>query len=188
LIDLIEQSNVKVKSILRMDTDELNAKVEGILQPRRILISKPVLQQFSVSEVAAVFAHELGHIKTKTMQKTFLIRAVLIFVRLYLAKVIYGLLLPIYGFSSPEQIAAFPLLAFGWLILGVFFRSIHSLISRYFEKKADQYAISVVGESSVLSSLDKILATAQRQVLSPFFNFVCRSHPCPEERLHISRQ
>jgi STE24 endopeptidase len=189
LTGFIERGNVKVKikNILRMDADKPPAGVAGLLLPKRILFSNSILQRFSIPELEAVFAHELGHVKTGFVQKKFLVQSVLIFVRLYLANLIYGILLPVYGFSGPEQIAALPLLAFCWLILGLPVRAIQSSVSQYFERKADQYAISEVGESLFSSTFDKILETRQEQTLSPIFNFVCYAHPCREERMHISR-
>ncbi len=183
LTTLIERDNVKVKEILQMDNAKLPAGlVTGTLLPKRIMLNSPMLQRLSIPEVEAIFAHELGHVKAHSMQKLFFVKITLTFVRLYLATLIYGALLPVYGFSSPEQIAALPLLAFCWLILGLPVRAIQSWISRYFEKKADRYALSQVGESVFLSAFGKILEHGQ-----PSLPLICHSHPCRAKRLNALR-
>jgi tetratricopeptide (TPR) repeat protein len=187
LTELVERCDVRVKGILRMDTDDPFAGVVGMLLPRRILIGDSILRRLSVPDVEAVLAHELGHIKVGTLRKRFLAQSTLAFVRLYSANLIYGILFPAYGFSDPDRIAALPLLAFCWLILGPLFKAIRSWASRFFEREADRYAISVVGESSFSSVLGKILPTRQRQILSPIFDFVCLPYPRRERRLHASK-
>jgi tetratricopeptide (TPR) repeat protein len=189
LAKLVEKSEVRVRDILRIDKADTPAKAQGgVLFPRRIMIGDFFLQRASIPEIEAVFAHELGHFKSYAMQKQFLVRSALVFIRLYLASLIYGMLMPAYGFSTPHRIAALPLLAFCWLILGVPIRAIQSWTSRHFEKKADRYGISLVGRSLYLSTLSKITEQPQEEILSPIFNFVCHSHPCREKRLHISER
>lgn len=185
LTKLIERSGVKVKEILRIDTDKPHsqASVSGILASKRILISDAMLRRLSIPEVEAVFAHELGHVKANTMRKKFFTKHVLTFVRLYLANLIYGAVIPVYGFSGPEQFAALPLLVFCWLILGPPVRAVQSWVSRRFEQKADQYAISVVGRSAFLSAFSKLPQGRQDSFLSSIVSFVCHSHPCREKRL-----
>ncbi len=178
---LIERDDVKVKEILQIDNAKLPAGlVLGTLLTKRILLNNPMLQRLSVPEIEAIFAHELGHVKAHSMQKFFLVKAALTFIRLYLATLIYGALLPVYGFSNPEQIAALPLLAFCWLILGLPVKAIQSWISRYFEKNADRYALSQVGESVFSSAFSKILEHGQ-----PSLPLICHSHPCRAKRLHM---
>ncbi len=191
LEELIKRNNVKVRCIRQIDLADNPlmdkfAGVSGVLFPKRIQISSAMLQRLSISEIEAVFAHELGHIKMRAMQKESLLQSILIFFRLYLANLIYSVTLPVYGFLNPEQIAAFPLLAFWWMVLGLPVRIIRSSASRYFEKKADRFALSQVGESAFTSAFSKILHLREKQAMSSVVDIVCYKHPCRKKRLPIS--
>lgn len=179
---LIERGNVnmRLENVRCMDGIP---NATGILRPGVIMMGGSMLKELSVPEAEAVFAHELGHVKVRSVGKKFLVIAALTFVRLYTANLIYGILLPVYGFSDPEQIAAFPLLAFCWLILGLPVIAIRSRVSRYFERKADRFAISQVGEPIFSSAFGKILE--QEQTISPIMHRVCHSRPCRGKRLYM---
>lgn len=121
-----------------------NALIVGLTKKSRIvLFSDSLLAQMGPSELAAVFAHEMGHAFR---------RHVPIFAAFVLGFVMLGDLIAqqwfadevLWGGATMLGIMGLGLLAFGWL-------------SRRFELEADLFSLDVLGEvRSLMSALEKV--------------------------------
>jgi len=148
----------------------LTAGVMGLLPGLRyILLTPAIIETMSLSELEAVMAHEIGHVKKKHL---------LLYVMLIGGfSVLAGFLaepLLYYSFSmdwvfqlltgeilGPETviglIGGVPLL----ILLLAYFRYVFGYFIRNFERQADLYVFSVFGNSrSLVSAFDKIAETS----------------------------
>lgn len=121
-----------------------NAAIVGLTpRSRVVLFSDSLLAQMGPSELAAVFAHEMGHAFR---------RHVPIFVVFVLAFVMLGDLLGAHFFPTAPFWAGATLLA----VMSVWFLSF-GFLSRRFELEADLFSLDLLGEvRSLISALEKV--------------------------------
>lgn len=121
-----------------------NAAIVGVTKRSRVvLFSDSLLAQMGPSELAAVFAHEMGHAVR---------RHVPVFLVLVLGFVMLGDLVGRQFFPENEVGATLVLVA----VMGLWFASFVYL-SRRFELDADLYSLDVLGEvRSLISALEKV--------------------------------
>lgn len=121
-----------------------NAAIVGITKKSRVvLFSDSLLAQMGPSELAAVFAHEMGHAVR---------RHVPIFLMLVLGFVMLGDLLGTHYFPDDDLWAGATMLG----VMGLWFVAFVYL-SRRFELDADLFSLDVLGEvRSLISALEKV--------------------------------
>lgn len=121
-----------------------NAAIVGVTAKSRVVVfSDSLLAQMGPSELAAVFAHEMGHAFR---------RHVPIFVVFVLGFVMLGDLLAAHFFADSPVWAGATLIA----VMGVWFLSF-GFLSRRFELEADLFSLDLLGEvRSLVSALEKV--------------------------------
>jgi Zn-dependent protease with chaperone function len=121
-----------------------NAAIVGVTRRSRVvLFSDSLLAQMAPSELAAVFAHEMGHAFR---------RHVPIFILFVLGFVMLGDLLAEHLFHDQPFWAGATLV----LVMGVWFLSF-GWLSRRFELEADLFSLDLLGEvRSLISALEKV--------------------------------
>jgi Zn-dependent protease with chaperone function len=121
-----------------------NAAIVGVTKRSRVvLFSDSLLAQMAPSELAAVFAHEMGHA---------IRRHVPIFILFVLSFVMLGDLLAEHLFHDQPFWAGATLV----LVMGVWFLSF-GWLSRRFELEADLFSLDLLGEvRSLISALEKV--------------------------------
>lgn len=146
LTSVAVQANFRARSLLSWNTGDLmaNAAIVGIGPKTRIvLFSDSLLSQLDLRELAAVFAHEIGHAVR---------RHVLHFVVwaagfLLLADVVANRLLADNGWLAGGFLLA---AVVAWLL-------VFGYMSRRFELEADLYCLELLGDTSALiAALEKV--------------------------------
>ncbi len=179
LSDFCRRQNFKVELYIwpLFEGRVLTAGVMGMVPGLRyILLTPAIIETMSISELEAVMAHEIGHVKKKHL-------------------LMYVLLIG--GFSAIAGLLAEPLLyysfsfdwvfelltsekmhldAFAGLIIGVpflillllYFRFIFGYFIRNFERQADLYVIKILGSGrALISAFDKIAGTSGESKKKP---------------------
>jgi len=169
-------------------TRKANAAVVGWGNTRRIIVSDTLLQNFSGEEIEVIMAHELCHHVKNHIWQGMALQAVLTFGSFYAANVVLPPLTRIFGFSGPQDIASFPILALVSMTLSLLLLPGVNYFSRRLEIAADLYALDVTGDPfAFVSSMEK-LADLNLANTSPnkIVAFIFHSHPSVEERINLA--
>jgi STE24 endopeptidase len=152
-----------------------NARVEGVVGGKRIILLDILFDLLERSEIIAVIAHELGHIRQHHIAKYELILALI-----RLSWIIAT------GYIVLANLS--PAIALGilWLAspLWAFFLSPWiSALLRGYEHQADAFIVSTGDGEALLSALNKLNAQNLACLQSdPGFRFFFHSHPEYQER------
>lgn len=192
LSDILSRGGLKIKGFFLQDmsrqTKKENAFLGGMGRTRRVVLSDNIVNNMSVNELETVIAHEVGHYKHKHMWKGILLGTIYQLVIFFISHQIMIRIYPDFLISFDNMLMAYPvfLLCFGilhMLIIG----PISNMISRFFEKQADSYALDMTGEPD---AFNKAMAGLANRNLSnayptPFLKFMYYSHPPVGERLEM---
>ncbi len=193
ILHLCKKTNVEIKGVYVFDmsknTKKANAAFTGIGKSKRIILGDTLMEKFNEDEIESVFAHEVGHYKNKHILKLILLSTILTFVGLYITSILYKESLSIFGFVNIYDISALPLLALFLSIYGLITSPITNIISRYFEREADKFAIDTTKNNlSFISAMEK-LAEQNLADKEPnkIVEFLFHSHPSLKKRIEFAK-
>lgn len=154
------------------ETRVANALVAGLWPKlRRIYITDHMLETFSVAEIRAILAHEVGHIRHRHLwwYLGFALGGVFVIPRLVevLAQ-----------FDLPDD-SFWPVLIALGLYWGVMFKS----LSRRFERQADRFAVAATGDVATFQSALERLAEVNGMVKRYSKWDIFQTHPPIAERV-----
>lgn len=193
LTELMARHNLTVTGIfsfnMSKDTKKANAAFTGLGKTRRIILSDTLLQEFSVDEIKTVFAHELGHYVHKHITKNILLGGIVIVVSFYICSYLYEITLFNAGYISRFDIAALPILIFYLSVFSLLLMTLLNTLSRYFEKQADMYALTVTNDpGSFISTMEKLAAmNLSQKEQHPLIEFFLYSHPTIARRIELAK-
>jgi STE24 endopeptidase len=182
---LAESVGIHVKGIYKMDagtrSKHSNAYFTGIGKSKRIVLFDTLLAGHTHDEILAVLAHELGHWRLGHVRKQLIISVALSFVLFYGAflAVMHPALYTAFGFPGITIYAGLFLLSIFAKPAGYLLSPLGAMISRRFERQADDYAFSRMGSADALVSALKGLATQNLSNLhpDPVYAWFTFSHP-----------
>jgi len=189
LLGLAEHANTKVRGVFKFDmskqTNAANAALTGIGNTRRIVLGDTLINEFSIDEIETVLAHELGHHVNRDIPMFMIFATISTTLSLYLASLGLMWVIDYFGFSGVADIAALPALG---LILGVYgfvTMPLDNALSRWRERKADEYALQATGKKEAFASAFMRLANQNLGDVDPekWVVFLFYSHPPLGERI-----
>jgi len=175
------------------DTRTMNAYMTGILSGKRIVFWDTTLNNLEEREVLSIAAHEMGHYIRGHIWKGILGGSVGIFLVLYLMNLSANWILEAsggaFGFRNIYNYASLPLLL---LLLNLFVflgNPVTNGVSRYFEREADLYQISLTQDrESAVTAMTKLYEKSLGLPRSSeLYKFWYSSHPPIEERIEFYR-
>lgn len=193
LLALAARANTKVRGVFKFDmsrrTKSANAALTGIGSTRRIVLGDTLIKEFSVDEVETVLAHELGHHVNRDIPLLIGMGTLSTTVGLYLASLGLNWAIGYFGFSGVADVAAFPALG---LILGAYglvTMPLENAMSRWRERKADDYALQATGKREAFASAFTRIANQNLGEVDPekWVVFLFYSHPPLGERIAKAR-
>jgi STE24 endopeptidase len=193
LLALAERANTKVRGVFKFDmsrrTKSANAALTGIGNTRRIVLGDTLINEFSPDEIETVLAHELGHHVNRDIPLLIAAGALLTTAGLYLASLGLNWTIGYFGFNGVADVAAFPALT---LILGAYglvTMPLENAVSRWRERKADEYALQATGKGEAFASAFTRLANQNLGEVDPekWVVFLFYSHPPLGERIAKAR-
>jgi len=191
---LAKQGRFQLTGIYRFnmskETKKANAAFTGMGKTRRIIIGDTLLQNYSIDEIEAVFAHEVGHYAHKHLYKLLLWGIVETFIGFYLVAKVYNALLNYFGFHSPADLAAIPLIGIILSLYALIISPLSNTLNRYFERQADQYALTHASNPEALAQAlvklsDQNLTDAEPH---PLIEFFFHSHPSVQSRVNMVKK
>ncbi len=158
ILDMCKSIGINISRIFKMDaskrTNHTNAYFTGFGQNKRIILYDTLLKKLENDEIIAVLAHEIGHWKRKHILKNLIIVESLSFIFAYLAFILLegNELSIMFGIEQDSFFSKIILLNFIASIVLFPFSPIMNLISRIFEKEADDFACGLIGGGKNLAS------------------------------------
>jgi STE24 endopeptidase len=160
--DLVRQAGTTVAGVSQLDfsrrTHEANAAVIGFGRSRRVVLGDTLLESFTLSEIRAVVAHEIGHHIHRDVTRLLTIQAVVMALGLGLAALLGDPLLRLLGAEPLGAPAAYPLLALGISVFGLVCLPAVNAFARSVEADADSYAFRLIGDGRPLAAAMRRLA------------------------------
>lgn len=186
-----ESQKYKIKGVFSIDaskrTTKANAFFAGFGANKRIGLFDTLIANFTVPEIVAVLAHEIGHYKKKHMLKGFVLSVINSAIMLFLLQLfissnfIHNLIgrenLPIY--------TSILLFSFIFMPLNYLFSVISNYYSRRYEFQADNYVVTTTDKSYDLISALKRLSVDSLSNLTPhpLKVFIEYTHPPVIQRI-----
>lgn len=193
---LAARQGIGLKGIFQMDASKrsrhTNAYLSGLGKAKRIVLFDSLISSHSVGEIAAVLAHEIGHLKKRHILKQLLISSLSTLVLFYAASLMieWEGMYEAFGFSETSAYVGLFLVGVIWGPVGFFLSPISMALSRRFEREADEYGARAAGGPEMLSSSLKKMAKDNLADIRPhplyvLFNY---SHPSLLERVqHLEK-
>lgn len=153
---LMERADVRFKDVylveLRRANISSNAALMGLGPTRRVVLSDSLVRRYSVEEVEAVVAHELGHQRHGDVPRLILFRTGLVFVALYCADLALRHLSAAFGLAGPADVAGLPLLLLVVTGVPTLTSPLVKAVTRAMELSADSYALRLAREPGAFAT------------------------------------
>lgn len=194
LVSLSERAGVPVLGIyewgLGEKTRRANAALVGTGSTRRIIVSDTLLAEYSDDEIEVILAHELAHHVHRDILKGLVAESALLLAGFFAAAVVLGAVWERIGLRSPADVAGLPLLLLAGGAVTVAATPVVNALSRWNERRADRYALTLTRQPAAFISAMKRLASQNladerpsRAVLWLF-----HTHPPIEQRIEAARR
>ena len=193
LLELCKKTGVKVQGIFTFDmsknTKKANAAFTGMGKSRRIILGDTLMNNFSVSEIETVFAHEVGHYTKRHILKMMTVSTLVTFLGLFITAKLYEASLGYFGFTAVNEIAALPLLFLYLSLYGLVTTPISNIQSRMYEWEADTFALETTKDKvSFVSAMEKLAEqNLADKTPNKIIEFLFHSHPSLEKRIQFGR-
>ncbi len=193
LLRLAERAHTRVQGVFTFDmsrrTKAANAALTGLGNTRRIILGDTLIAEFTPDEIETVLAHELGHHVHKDIPVGIVLESAMTLIGLYLASLGLNWGVAYFGFSSPADVAAMPLLILVMGAYGLVTMPLGNAFSRWRERRADEYALQATNNGPAYASA---LARLANQNLAdadpePWVEVLLYSHPALERRISMAQ-
>ena len=197
LAALAEGTGLSIEGVYRMEmsaeTVKANAMLTGLGRTRRVILGDTLLDRFSQDEIAAVFAHEIGHHVHRHIPKMLAAGAIYSLAGFFICDLL--VMRYVASIEPTAGYAAFPVFALPLLLLTLqlFFMLVEPLqnaISRRFERQCDRYAVTSTKLAEAYRAALGKLARINKADLSPhpLEVFLFHSHPPIAERIAAAKE
>jgi Zn-dependent protease with chaperone function len=192
LLQLAQRSGTYVKGVFKFDmsrrTKQANAALAGLGNTRRIILGDTLLNEFTTDEIETVMAHELGHQVNNDITLGIIFGSLTTLVGLFLASLVLRWGVSYFDFSSVADIAAFPLFVLVIGFYGFVTMPIENGFSRWREKRADDYGLSLTHNGKAYASALRRLANQNLADAEPeaWVEWLLYSHPALSKRIAMA--
>jgi STE24 endopeptidase len=194
VIALTAKAGIPVDQVYEIDasrrTVKENAYFTGLGKTKRIVLYDTLLKSNSPDEVELVVAHEIGHWKRAHIWKGIGLSLVGMGIMLWCsARVLeWAVQRQRFHLAGPADAAGIPLFLFVIFTLSLVSLPIQNIISRTFERQADQTSLALTGNASAFIRSEVQLARSNLADLtpSPFVVWLLYTHPPVAERIRMA--
>ncbi len=190
LTRLGERAGTRVRGVYKWHLSEkskkANAALTGLGNTRRIILADTLLDNYSLDEIEAVLAHELGHHVHKHILKGIGVQAGVTFVGFWAANwALHYALDRWHTFETISDFANLPLLVLIFAMLSFFLMPAMNAFSRFNERQADRYAFESIGSvAPFVSSMNKLaVQNLAERTPSRWVEWWFHSHPAIARRV-----
>jgi STE24 endopeptidase len=192
LLLLAKRSGTYVRGVFKFDmskrTKQANAGLTGLGNTKRIIIGDTLLNEFTRDEIETVMAHELGHQVNKDIPLGIIFGSITTLIGLFLASLGLNWGVRVLGFDGTADIAAFPLFLIVLGLYGLVTMPVENGFSRWRERRADEYALSLTHNGPAYASALKRLANQNLSDAEPdaWVEWLLYSHPALGKRIAMA--
>jgi STE24 endopeptidase len=194
LVQLAKRSGTYVRGVFKFDmsrrTKQANAGLTGLGNTRRIIIGDTLLNEFTPDEIETIMAHELGHQVNKDIPLGIAFSTLTTLVGLYLASLGLSYGVTVLGFANSADIAAFPVLLIVLGLYGLVTMPLENGFSRWRERQADEYALTLTHNGAAYASALRRLANQNLSDADPeaWVEWLLYSHPALGKRIAMAER
>lgn len=192
LLQLARRSGTYVRGVFKFDmsrrTKQANAGLTGLGNTRRIIIGDTLLNEFTPDEIETIMAHELGHQVNKDIPLGIAFSTLTTLLGLFLASLGLNWGVSALGFINSADIAAFPVLLIVMGLYGLITMPLENGFSRWRERRADEYALSLTHNGVAYASALRRLANQNLSDADPepWVEWLLYSHPALGKRIAMA--
>jgi len=180
----------KLDNLFVMDgskrSSKANAFFSGLGAKKRIVLYDTLVNEYSIKEITAVLAHEIGHYKKKHTLLTIIVSILQMGLMLFILSWVinkpeFSIALGVKSKSFHISLLVFSLL---YAPLSMLIGVLMNIISRKNEYEADHYAKTTYMSKPLISSLKKLSVDSLSNLNPhPYYVFVNYSHPTLLQRI-----
>jgi STE24 endopeptidase len=191
IIALMAKVGLKTGGVFQIDAGKrskhTNAYFTGFGKTKRIVLYDTLLKSHESEEILSVLAHEAGHWKKRHIIKQLILTETVSLVFLYLVYrlIDWFLLYQTFGFAEKLPYVGLLLIAALFGPAAFFLTPIGAMLTRKFEREADDFCFNLVGTTLPMINALKRLAKDNLANLHPhpFYAWFYYSHPPLTERI-----
>lgn len=194
LVALSKRAGTFVQGVFTFDmsrrTRAANAALTGLGRSRRIILGDTLLENFSEEEIETVLAHELAHHVHRDIPLGIILQVPLTFLFFFLIHLTLGWAVPVLRLDSIADPANLPLLALVFSGLGLISLPLSNAWSRWRERMADNYALTITQKPEAFISAMTRLANQNLADVDPeaWVVFLLHSHPPLNQRIEAAKK
>jgi len=193
IFKLAAKMRIKLLDVFEIDfskkTLKANAAFTGMGKTKRVLLADTLKDKYSHDEIEVILAHEFAHYRLGHIIKLIIVNSLLTLGLFYLIFRTSGHTLAVFKLNSLRQLASLPLVFLYFVLFGIIMAPLEALVSRLFEKEADNLALKETGAKEAFISLMEKLASqnlADRNP-HPLIKFFFFTHPPIDERINLAK-
>ncbi len=177
------------KEDMSRQTKKENAFLAGLGKTRRVVLGDNLLEHMSVPEIVSIMAHEVGHYRQRHIWMNIFIGTGQQLIIFFLVNALMSFLFPEFLSTTRANLKLLPpFLLFMGGLSGFLFNPLNQFLSRYFERRADLYALrNIANPKDFMTALaglaDRNLSNAYPE---KWIKILFYSHPPIGERLHMA--
>lgn len=194
LTDLAARAHTRIRGVYTMllseKTTAANAAVMGLGNTRRVVLGDTLYKNYSVDEIEAVLAHELGHQVHHDIGLGLVVQSVLTIVGFYLADLFLKWSVAQFHYDGIADLAAFPLFGLAIGLFSLITMPLGNAYSRWREGMADAYALETTQNANAFVGVMEKLANQNLAELEPepWVEVLLYDHPPIGKRIERGRQ
>lgn len=188
VLQLADEAGVDVGQVYEVDASRrsstLNASVDGIGSTKRVVLYDNAIEQLDQRELAALIAHELGHVESHDLYRglgfaILVIPLGVVFVQIGTTVLVRR------GGDDPTGPAIIPALALMIAVATLALSIPGHVLSRQIESHADAFSIELTGDPEGMIGLQEQLGRANLTDPDPpgLYQYVFGTHPTIMERI-----
>jgi STE24 endopeptidase len=171
-------------------TRRANAALVGLGRTRRILVSDTLLAAYTDDEIEVILAHELAHHVHRDIWSAIVVDSLVVAAGLWAAHLIVGAWGSAFGVAGPADPPALPLIVLSASAVSLLMTPAANAWSRYNERRADRYALSLTDRPAAFISAMRRLGAQNlaEERPSPVALWFFHTHPTIDERIDAARR
>jgi STE24 endopeptidase len=188
---LAEGTGLTIEGVYRLglsaDTKKANAALAGLGRTRRVLMGDTLLEEFTPDEIDVIFAHEIGHHVYRHITKMIATGVVTSLLGFWLCDRVLVLWAGI-PTAAEAPTSTLPLVMFTLTAFTLVLSPLQNMISRFYERQCDRYALTRTANPAAYRSAFSKLARLNKDDPDPnrIEVFLLHSHPPIAERLAMA--
>lgn len=194
LLRLAKRARLHMKSVRQFDlgcrTRAANAMVMGLGATRRIVLSDTLLQAFTLDEIEAIVAHELGHVAHRDIFTGAAVQAIYYLAGSAVLATMLQVNLGPGELDGVRSMEAIPWLALAGVAYFITTAPLLRAYSRWRERRADAYALRLMqNREAWIAALTRLVnMNLEDASPAPWARFYFGMHPSYAERVAQARQ